>query len=236
MKKIIILICLLSSPVAIFAQADSLGLKKIAIGKNRFEKKFLLGGVFTNAWTDITGLDSIDPFIKPSLGLYLKAEFNINTWLGFSVAAGHQQRGTGVISPDYVKELGNPDSTFRFRLRTNTINVPLMLFIRTPKDVCKNFRVSFGAGISPSYVYNAKSIFHSLEDGFHNKQVITDYFDKLDFPLRANLGFDFNAAESVLFRVNLFADYGMKPVYRQQLNGDFQGRNRMFGIDMDFLF
>lgn len=236
MKKNIILLFLISFWFSGIAQYNSLNVKHISKGVNRFDKNFVFGAVFTNAWSTINGIDSIDVFSKPSLGLYIKAEYFIKPWIGFSLAAGHQQRGTGIISPDYVKELGNPDSTYRFRLRTNNINVPVMIVLRTPKDVCKNMRISFGFGISPSYVYNAKSIYHSLEDGFHDKQVITGHFNKMDFPLRANLGFDFNAAEAVMFRTNFFFDYGIKPVYAPQINGNFQGKNVMFGIDMDFLF
>lgn len=219
-----------------WSQIDSSKIKKFEYGTNRLEKKFLIGGTFNSGWSRYLNFEGPEVFTKPSLGIYVKMEYYFTNWLGLSLGIGHQQMGTGIISPDVEKELGNPDSTYRLRIRTNNLAFPLVLQFRTPKDVFKGGRLSLGLGIAPSYAYNAKTIFHSLEDGFHDKQNITDNLEKLDIPLRGTLGIDINASNACLFRMNFLVQYGFNELYTDPATNITSGQNLLFGFDLDFLF
>ncbi len=219
-----------------FAQLDSSRIKKFDYGTNRFEKKFLIGGVFNSGWSRYLNFEGPEVFTKPSLGIYVKSEYYFNDWFGLSLAIGHQQAGTGIVSLDTDKSLGNPDSTYRLRIRTNNLAFPLMIQLRTPNDVFRGGRLSLGLGISPKYAYNAKTIFHSLEDGFHDKQVVSERFVKFDLPLRGTIGIDVNAANSCLFRLNFLIEYGFNKLYTDPTTNILSGQNLLFGFDVDFLF
>ncbi len=235
MKNILILF-LFTVSLSGWAQIDSSKIKNFEYGINRFEKKFLIGGTFNSGWSRYLNFEGPEVFTKPSLGIYVKMEYYFKDWLGLSLGIGHQQMGTGIISPDLEKALGNPDSTYRLRIRTNNLAFPLVIQLRTPMDVFKGGRLSLGLGIAPSYAYNAKTIFHSLEDGFHDKQNITDNLTKLDIPLRGTLGMDINASNACLFRVNFLVQYGFNKLYTDPITNISSGQNLLFGFDLDFLF
>lgn len=234
--KNIIFILIFAFSLTGYAQIDSSKIKKFEYGTNRFEKKFLIGGTFNSGWSRYLNFEGPEVFTKPSLGIYLKMEYYLNDWLGLSLGIGHQQMGTGIITPDFDKSLGNPDSTYRLRLRTNNLAFPLVIQLRTPNDIFSGGRLSLGLGIAPSYAYDTKTIFHSLEDGFHDKQNIPDGMTKLDIPLRGTLGLDFNASNACLFRLNFLIQYGFKNLYTDPTTNIVSGQNLLFGFDLDFLF
>ena len=234
--KNLFIILLFAFGLSGYSQIDTSKIKKFEFGTNRFEKKFLIGGTFNSGWSRYLNFDGAEVFTKPSLGIYVKMEYYFNDWIGLSLGIGHQQMGTGIISADVEKALGNPDSTYRLRIRTNNLAFPLVIQLRTPNDVFKGGRLSLGLGIAPSYNYNAKTIFHSLEDGFHDKQNITDNFTNLDIPLRGTLGLDINASNACLFRLNFLVQYGFNKLYTNPTTNLTSGQNLLFGFDLDFLF
>lgn len=204
--------------------------------KNKLEKKILWGFSFTNAWSTIDDADSITVFTKPSLGGGVMLNYFPTKWIGLSLGFAHQQRGFGIITPDVDKSLGNPDSTHRLRIRTNNFNIPIQLMVRTPFDIFKEGRLSIGVGITPTKVYSAKSIFHSIEDGFHDKQDIKNQFiSGWDMPIRIAGGLDINAANASLFRIHFFAEFGQKEIYFRS-GTTATGKNKLFGLELNFLF
>lgn len=236
MKKIITLFFLVLSMNGM-AQIDSSKVKKFSYGTSRFDKKFLFGASFNNGWSRYLEFEDEEVFTKPDLGLYLKAEYYFSSRIGLAFMVGHQQLGTGIITPDSDPGIfGSPDSTYRLRLRTNNISMPITIQFRTAKEIFPNGKLSGGIGIAPKIVYDAKSIFHSIEDGFHEKIDITAQFTKLDYPVRLNFGVDFNAGNSCLFRVNFLAEYGFVKMYSNSVTNSLSGRNILFGFDFDFLF
>jgi len=236
MKKLMILLFAAFSTGA-SAQIDTSKVKSFQYGTSRFEKKFLLGASFNNGWSRYMEFDDDEVFTKPDLGLYLKAEYYFSSRIGLAFMIGHQQLGTGIITPDSDPGIfGSPDSTYRLRIRTNNISIPFTIQFRTEKEIFPNGKLSGGIGIAPKIVYDGKSIFHSIEDGFHDKIDITSQFTKFDYPVRLNLGMDINAGNACLFRVNFLAEYGFVKMYTNPVTNSVSGRNLLFGFDFDFLF
>src|SRR5687768_8659887 len=128
MKKYLILLLFQLSFVA--QAQDLLGFydSTTAVNSHRFQnkldKKFLWGFHYNLSWSTVADIDSISIFTKPSVGACIVANYFPLDWLGFSIGVGHQMRGFGIYTPDVDKELGNPDSTHRMRIRTNNFDVP----------------------------------------------------------------------------------------------------------------
>jgi len=205
--------------------------------KNKLDKKFLWGFHYNLSWSTVEGIDDLDIFTKPSVGAAFKVNYFPVDWLGFSVGAGHQMRGFGVYTPDVFKELGDPDSTHRLRIRTNNLDLPVQVILRTPFEFWNVGKFSLSLGVTPTMVYMARSVFISVEDGFHKVEDIKNQFiSGFDFPLHAGAGVEINAANATLLRLHFFAEFGSKPTYINPVTGSKSGANRLFGLQMSFLF
>lgn len=206
--------------------------------KTIFDKKLYIGGTFSNTWSTIKGNGALPKmFTKPSLGGFLKAEYYPISFLGLAVGFGYQQRGAGIKTPDYDMSLGNPDSTNRLRLRFNCFELPLMLVARTPKDIFDGVRLSGGIGVIPSFNVQTRTVFHSVEDGFHNENDISGTMYKNDMLLGAALGLDINAAESCVFKVQVVYQQGTKNVFKDAtLYPGYSGKNNTIGIQLSWLY
>ena len=211
--------------------------------QNMFQKKLRWGLSWNQYWGTIKG-NSLPQtyFSKPCLGFNFRAEYYPLPFVGFGAGFGLQQRGAGIINPDnsggsfthpWEFPLGNPDSTYRERLRFNTLEVPLTLLLRTPKDVIKGVRISGAAGILFTHVTRAKDYFLSVEDGFH---VITDVKDSYlinNFGYQFSLGTDINAGESCILQVHLVMTECVRNVYK---TAPANGQLRTFGFRVAWLF
>lgn len=202
---------------------------------NVFQRKFLMGFSVNNSWANYRDLTD-SSFYRPSLGIHLRAEYNITEYLGICLAGGIQQRGMGVYTEDLDNSIGNPDSTGRLRYRSTTIDFPLELSFRPTKELFNNTRLHIGIGVTPSIMFKAQRIWKSIDDGFHEPRVITSNFSKIDFPLRASLGLDVNVAGGVLFRAQGVFEYGLNPIYTHPITGAKSNKNILIGIDLSFLF
>lgn len=215
---------------------DSLGAKFKE--PNRVDKKLLWGFSYHSGWSTLAGLDSFEVFTKPGVGAGVHVNYFPLDWLGFSVGASHQMRGTGIITRDYEQSLGARDSTYRCRFRNNTFNIPIEVIVRSPfKIFNKTTRISAVLGITPSKIFMAKRIFLSVEDGFHDVTSLkSNYISGWDTPFRFGGGFDFNAGNNALFRVHFFAEYGMKNMYFNPSLNTTSGKNKAFGFEFSVLF
>ncbi|MEY4931203.1 MAG: hypothetical protein RI909_1927 [Bacteroidota bacterium] len=218
----------------IMAQADP---------KDVFEKKLRFGLSWNQYWGTIKGSNlPKEYFAKPCVGASLRAEYYPLSFLGIGVGFGVQQRGAGIINEDktggtftrpwFGLQDNTEDSTYRERLRMNTIEVPITLLLRTPKDVVKGMRLSAAAGvvwIKNDYV---KDFWHKPEDGFHTIIDVADDYIKQDLGLQASVGADIDAGQSV-FQVHLLYTKGTKNIYK---TGSGDGRVETYGIRVAWLY
>lgn len=244
----ILLLLSLSSQVA-FSQEkkvekDEIKEKILAEGivKSIFDKKFRWGISWNQYWSSIKGSNLPETyFAKPSVGFNLRAEYYPLSFVGVGAGFGVQQRGAGIITQDNYggsfthpwEPNYDPDSTYRLRLRMNTIEVPITLLLRTPFDIVKGVRLSGALGvvwIKNDYV---KTFFNKPEDGFHTIiDVSKDYLTN-DLGIQASLGADINAAESCVLQVHFVYSKGTKNIYE---TGSGDGRTTLYGVRVAWLF
>jgi hypothetical protein len=210
--------------------------------KSVFDQKFYWGIGYHQYWGTIKGSNlPKEYFAKPCFGASLRAEFYPFSFVGIGAGFGVQQRGAGVKNHDNYggsfthpwEPNYDPDSTYRERLRMNTIEVPVSLLLRTPKDVIKGIRLSGAIGIV--WVYNdyVKDFWHKPEDGFHTIIDVGDDYITNDLAYQLSFGADINAAESCVLQVHLVYTKGTENVYK---TGPGNGQTETFGFRVSWLF
>lgn len=220
-------------------QADKLSEKR----SNPFEKKFRWGISGNQYWGNIKGQSLPETyFAKPCIGYNLRTEYYPVSFVGISVGAGFQQRGAGIINPDksggsFTHPWENlpfdPDSTYRERLRFYTIEVPVALIIRSPKDLIKGVRPSASVGLNFIKVKQVRDVFLSVEDGFHSDVPVTaDYLNR-DLGYQFSFGADIDAGGSGLFQVHLVYTKGTKNIYNA---GQGNGTLVTYGFRVSWLY
>jgi hypothetical protein len=211
--------------------------------KSIFEKKLRIGISGNQYWGKITGGDlTEDYFGKPCLGASLRAEYYPISFLGFAAGFGIQQRGAGIINPDnsggafthpWEQPQYDGDSTYRQRLRFNTLELPIALLLRTPKDIVKGVRLSAAGGLSFVHVTRVNDVFLVVEDGYHQDQVVTNDYVSSDVAFQLSAGTDIDAGGSGILQVHLVYTKGTKNVYAAN-QGD--GRLVTYGFRLSWLF
>ena len=212
------------------------------IGKGVFDEKFNWGITYHQYWGTIKGSNlPKEYFAKPCFGASLRAEYYPISFVGVGVGFGVQQRGAGIRNQDNYggsfthpwEPNYDPDSTYRERLRMNTIEVPLSLLLRTPKDIVKGVRLS--GAVSVVWIYNdyVKDFWHKPEDGFHTIIDVGDDYIKNDIGYQVSFGADINAAESCIFQFHLVYARGTKNVYK---TGPGDGQTETYGFRVSWLF
>lgn len=121
-----------------------------------------------------------DYFYKPSLGLKFQLDYFFNKNWGINAAIAYQQRGVGIYTPDFIKTVGDPDSTHRYRLRLNSFELPILLIYRQDKPIIGGTRFTAGLGAVPAFIAKAETIFHSVEDGFHINENVSSQYRRFD--------------------------------------------------------
>ena len=251
MKKIncliLMLTCVFASETLAQEKAEKTPGEKIleeGIIKDPNEKKFRAGISWNQYWGIIKGSNLPKEFFaKPCIGFNVRAEYYPISFIGIGVGFGVQQRGTGVINED--KEGGTfthpwfglqgntEDSTYRERLRFNTIEVPVTLLLRTPNDVIKGMRLSAAAGVvwfKNDYVHD---FWHKPEDGFHTIIDVSDQYISDDLAYQFSVGADINAGGSGVFQIHLVYTKGTKNIYKT-IPSD--GRLETYGFRAAWLF
>jgi len=206
--------------------------------KSVFDRKMVYWGLsYTQGWTTFRGDRPFEPyFTKPSVGANVLVEFFPVNFVGIRFSPGYMQRGTGVILPDVDKSLGDPDSTYRTRIRFNTIEFPVTLVLRTPKDIIKGVRLAAGAGIVPYTNFETNRFYDSAEDGFHPIEDQTKMYLKTDMALQAFFGAHINVANYSQLHVELYSSKGTKNVYNDSSFGDANATQRTWGIRFSWVY
>lgn len=210
---------------------------------NPFDKKFRIGLSWNQYWGTIKGPDlPVDYFAKPCVGFNLRTEYYVLPFLGISAGFGVQQRGAGIINEDreggtftrpWFGAKGNTeDSTYRQRLRMNTIEIPVTLLLRTPKDVIKGVRPSAALGVVWIRNDYVKDFWHKPEDGFHTITDISDQYIASDLGYQVSVGADINAT-TCLFQFHLVYTRGTRNVFRT-IPGN--GQAETYGFRVAWLF
>ena len=227
--KILILLTLL------FAEVEAQNFEKPndSLQKSAFVKKFMWGLSVTQSWSTIKGSSLPSTyFSKASIGVHSTAEYFPLNFLGVSIGAGYQQRGTGIINTN----TGPVDSTYRERLRFNTYEFPIAVILRTPKDIIKGLRFSGSLGIVPVINGSARNVKISLEPNVANldqtKDVSASYF-KTDLAYQFTAGPEIDMAGSQVIKIQFYYSQGTKNVYTA---GQGTGHNQNIGIRLSWMF
>ncbi len=235
--------------VATAASAQTMNSIKAAEATAKpFEKPFRLGASFNIYWTKFKGSDlPQEYYAKPSLGMNIRAEYYFTSFLGLGAGFGYQQRGTGVINPDYSGGAfshpwvvnkngvqGDPDSTYLQKIRFNTLELPVTVLLRTPKDVIKGVRLSAAAGVIYLYNIEANDVYQSIVDGFHKDTPVTADYVRHDLGYQLSFGADIDAGSGgTIFQVHFVYNEGLKNVFAQ---GQGTGTQMAYGIRLACLF
>jgi hypothetical protein len=207
--------------------------------KSIWDKRFVWGFTFNNVVMHIVGDNKPQQyFLKPGMGLTVRTEYYFHKNIGVSVGFGYQQKGSGIITPDYVSyqdNLGDGDSTHRARIKFNALELPLAVVIRS-NEVIKGTRFTFSVGANPMKNVYSRFVMYSIEDGFHQIENHSDRYYKSDIPIAASVGIDINAGNSSIFQVHLMGNWGQKNVYRQDYFPGAVGKNNIYGIRLGWLF
>lgn len=215
-----------------FSQDDN---SNINAKKSMFAKEKLLGFSFNNSWTGFHDLKD-STFLKPGLGLHADFNYFFNENWGLAIQAGIQMRGTGIITPDYDKSIGNPDSTGRLRHTIRAFELPVVIYYRSSSEIVKNGRMIYGLGIVPMYHQTVNRKWFSVDDGFHIPVSYKEHFDAIDVPIRLSAGLDVDVAGGNLFRCSAIMDVGLKNNFKNPSDGSKTSKHFLLGIQLSFLF
>ncbi len=202
---------------------------------------------------DLSNSNAKQLFLKPSIGFNIRAEYYVRPFIGIGIGVGLQQRGTGIINPDnsggsfsnpwVVNQKGvqgDRDSTYRERLRFNSVDIPVSLLLRTPKDIIKGVKLSASAGalfVISDYV---NDVFLSVEDGFHKEKDLTDSYNLNDVGLQFSVGPEIDIGATV-FQLHFIYAKGTDNVFKKGSNSIFgsgpeNGKHETIGFRVAWLF
>lgn len=225
-----VIVLLVASAATGFAQTDS------SQQKSRWEKRWLWGASFNNSLVSFRGAHSANNYFwRPGLGVTLKGEFFITPYLGLTAGVTFHAKGAGIITPDTNKDLGDPDSTYRARIKFYNLEVPVAIVFRGLEPI-RGTRLRAELGLVPSRIVYAKYIFLSVEDGFHFVEDQSNRYYKSDLFVQAALGLDINANDACIFQVHLYGNWGTRNVYNTTLAPGAAARNQLYGIRLGWMF
>jgi len=229
MKKIIIVCALVFGVNFVYGQ----GVKEEKSISSK--DKFRVGFSFLNVWSDVKG-NTADLYTKPSVGGTLKVEYYPLDFLGLTAGVGYQQRGYGLILLDtgFVAPSLN---TYRNRVRTNNLEFPLGLILKTPKPIAGGSTwLMATVGVSPLRMFEANDIYLSVEDGFHVIKDVTKNFTSSDSPIFVSIGPEIDTSAGFL-QVQLIGSFGRSNVFTTENNPKgYSGKNRFFGLSIGCTF
>ncbi|MEY2753169.1 MAG: hypothetical protein RLZZ570_1115 [Bacteroidota bacterium] len=204
--------------------------------RNSIHQRWLSGGLtFTQGFTTILDDARSDYFVKPSLAGGLVLSINPVSWISLTSGLVHEQHGAGILMPDLVGGIGNADSTHRTRLRLNTWGVPLGASIRTPV-LFDNTRLSASYGFTYHHLARATKVYHSIEDGFHQVEEYTSFFQPNFWTNYWTVGVEIEVPRSAVLQLHYVASRSNANVYR---GGPFEGTQGILfcqGLKLSTLF
>lgn len=195
---------------------------------------FSWGFTLEQGWGSIVNDNSgRDFFYKPNIGGAVHAGYYFNPFIGVETGFYAMQRGAGIKTPDFVKGVGEPDSTYRLRLRIFTCYIPISVNFRTP-FFHPNLKLSGSVGYNQVFSTQARETFNSVEDGFHVITDVQSQYKKGWGETGFSLGFDFNANEASIFRVQYYYWRGLGSVYSS--SSSYKGTIVTQGLKMQWIF
>lgn len=243
------LIAILVAILPVIALAQSPSKEKILEEgefKNAFQKKFRAGVALNMYWSSVLGNDLPEKYFwKPSLGGVLQARYNFKEWIGVSAGVGFQQSGGGIINQDVTGGAfshpwivnkfgtrGDPDSTYLQKLRFNNIDIPVLLELRTPKDVLQpGWRLSGSVGVNMMNTLKVNKIWQSIVDGFHDDHYVTQNYNLKDLGIMAAIGMDIDSGTGQMFQVQFVWMKGTRNIYKVD-----PGNGHVSYMGMKFIF
>ena len=163
-----------------------------------------------------------------------------------------QQRGAGINHTDVTGgafahpwifvdtpqgyRSGDPDSTHLDRLRFSTLEMPLTLLLRTPKDIFQE-GMRLSAGVGPTLIHTSRvnQTFQSVIDGSHPYNWVTDNYIRNDLGYQVSLGADIDSGGGgkSIFQIHFVYTQGLSNVFAK---GQADGRQTTFGVRFSWLF
>ena len=231
MKNILITFCALMIVASGVAQRIPEKEKKKPGG---FEKKFIWGFSLNQYWSTIQGNPlPRDYFAKPSSGILVSAEYYPLTFLGLGIGAGYQQRGAGILHHNIPAV--NPDTTYRERLRFNTVEFPVSVTLRTPKNIVRGLRWSGSMAVVPMINLQSRDVLNVQEPSIHDTDVVQDvsalYF-KNDTAYQFTFGPEIDCGTGI-FKIHFAYSKGSANVYK---SGQGNGHNQTMGFRLSAMF
>jgi hypothetical protein len=233
MRSVLLLLCSL----AIVASATGQATPEKTEPRG-FEKKIYWGVAYQQCWSTIRGSSlPKDYFSKPSLGFSVSGEYYPVSFIGIAVGAGYQQRGAGVTHHNTLPvAVLKPDSTHLERLRFNTLEFPISIFLRTPKDIVKGVRLSGSIAIVPMMNLYSHDVVVDVEPSVRDTDVVNDvsasYFKK-DIAYQFSFGPEIDSGSSGTIKVHFLYSRGTTNVYT---TGQGNGHNQTIGLRLTVMF
>jgi Outer membrane protein beta-barrel domain len=235
MKAKKFMMTLLAAGMATLAAAQTT-LDTARVKPTIWDKKLHWGVTFNNSWATIKGTNLPNNYFwKPSVGTSIRAEYFFHKNIGVSIGFQYQQKGSGIITPDFNKTLGDPDSTYRARIKLHALEVPISIHLRSG-EVIKNTRFQASLGIAPMRNFKSKFVQYSVEDGFHVMELRNGEYYKGDLAFTAAGGIDINAGNACIFQIHFYGTWGTKNVYNPNVYSDASGKTKIIGMRLGWMF
>lgn len=217
--------------------------------KDAFHKNFHWGFSMNMYWSSITGDQVSDSyFFKPSIGGMVRGEYYFSKVLGAGLGVGFQQLGAGLKNTDVTGGayshpwitsdlgfVGNMDSTYLERLRFSTLQIPLTLHFRTPKDVLQQGMRLTGS-VGALYIHNCRvnQTYQSVIDGDHPYNWVTDNYVRNQWGYQITAGTDIDSGGGgSMFQVHFVFTQSLSNVYAK---GQGDGRHTSYGVRISWMF
>jgi hypothetical protein len=226
----LILICIFGPHQPLLAQINSPSDTLI----HPFSQDWNVGGSMLTNWSSIA-LEEGDAefFFKPSVGASIQLEWFPSTHVGLGTGLGFVTKGFGKKNKDWDDSLGNPDSTHREHFNFRCLDLPLYLILRS--DGLRSDSYRFIAKVGGGWTYNmrAVSVFHSVEDGFHERNLRSEDFFKSDVFGLASAGLEINAGGVNTMQLLFYVQSGRNSVFEPGMAfGSTRGHNRSYGLQI----
>jgi len=243
MKKNILILLISCLSIAGYSQGTNVSRPNKLESGNPFGKKLSFGVSWNQYWGTIEGSNLPETyFSKPCIGYNLLIQYYPVSFLGIGIGGGFQQRGAGIITPDksggsfthpWETPVGDPDSTYRRRIRYNALELPVTILLRMPKDIIQGVRPSAAVGLAFVRSRAVHDFFFSVEDGFHIDKLVTQDYASRDLATQFSIGADIDAGGGSVLQAHLVLTKGTKNVFALN-QGD--GRLESIGFRVAFLY
>jgi hypothetical protein len=231
--------------------AQNFQMDSIPSFKGIYERKLIFGIYNDIGMSTVSnaGSDSIKRKAKPSLAGGIKVEYYPLKWLGLSLGLGVQQRGCVYTIPvsgsqadslnQAVKNIPQAtDARIDNRLKLSGMEIPIMIHLRTPKEITRNMRLSAAIGVMP--VYNFRMVYATAAAN----EVTANLSHSIipwDLNYTVSVGPEINIGNASIIRMHVFGKWGTVNSYKNVaqnsgFSGFTGGKNSYYGCSLSLLF